>query len=217
MTIGDRGDKNFEDHPSQDPSNHLGTTVRLEPDGSVPEDNPFVDDDEVADEIYSYGHRNAQGMAVHPDTGELWQSEHGEQDGDEINIVEGGGNYGWPVATTGCEYGTDIPVGVHPDEYPDGVAPVHYWECGTGGFAPGGMAFYVGDEFPEWQGDLLLAGLEPEYLARFTVDGTSLQEAEPLLEGHGRIRDVAVSPIDGAIYVAIDDDNVPLVRIVDGA
>ena len=218
MTIGDRADKDFgEDHPSQDTSNALGTTVRLEADGSVPDDNPFVDDTDVLDEIYSYGHRNVQGMALQPETDELWQADHGEEDGDEINIVEAGGNHGWPLAHTGCEYGTDVPVGDHPEQRDDVVDPVHYWECNTGGFPPAGMTFYVGDEFPAWEGDLLIGGLASEYLARFTVDD-GVEEAEPLLADQGwRIRDVAVGPHDGAVYVALDGADTPLVRLVDGA
>ncbi|GAB3700543.1 PQQ-dependent sugar dehydrogenase [Nocardiopsis oceani] len=218
MTIGDRADKDFDDHPSQDTSNTLGTTVRLEPDGSVPEDNPFVDDPDFADEIYSYGHRNAQGMTVHPETGELWQSEHGEQEGDEINIVQAGGNHGWPVTHTGCEYGTDTPVGDHPSERDDIVDPVHYWECGSEGFPPAGMAFYEGDEFPAWEGDLLVGSLASEYLARFTVDGDEVEEEEELLADEGwRIRNVVVGPHDGALYIALDEEDAPLVRLVDGA
>ena len=218
MTIGDRADKDFDDHPSQDTSNTLGTTVRLEPDGSVPEDNPFVDEPDFADEIYSYGHRNAQGMTVHPETGELWQSEHGEQEGDEINIVQAGGNHGWPVTHTGCEYGTDTPVGDHPSERDDIVDPVYYWECGSEGFPPAGMAFYEGEEFPAWDGDLLIGGLASEYLARFTVDGDEVEEEEELLADEGwRIRNVVVGPEDGALYIAIDEEDAPLVRLVDGA
>ena len=218
MTIGDRGDKSFDDHVAQDRSNTLGTTIRLAADGSVPDDNPFVDDPGVADEIYTYGHRNVQGMAVHPDTGELWQSEHGEEDGDEINVLEAGGNYGWPVAHTGCEYGTDIPIGDHPADRDDVIDPVFYWECHTGGFPPAGMTFYVGDEFAAWEGDLLVGGLASQYLARFTVEDGQLEEQEPLLTDEGwRIRDVVVGPRDGAIYVALDGGGVPLVRLVDGA
>jgi aldose sugar dehydrogenase len=217
MTVGDRGDKNFDDHRSQDTSNTHGTTIRLMPDGSVPDDNPFVGDDGVADEIYSYGHRNVQGMAVNPGTGELWQGEHGEEDGDEINIVEAGGNYGWPEVTTACEYGTDTPVGERHEDRDDVVAPVYFWECGTGGFPPAGMAFYEGDEFPAWQGDLFVGGLASQYLARFAVDGREVDEPEALLEDEGwRIRDVAVGPQDGAVYLAIDDEDAPLVRLVDG-
>lgn len=218
MTIGDRGSKDFDNHPSQDTSNTLGTTIRLAPDGAVPDDNPFVDDPAVADEIYSYGHRNVQGMAVHPETGQIWQGEHGERDGDSITIVEAGGNHGWPVAHTGCRYGTDVPVGDHPADRDDIVDPVHYWECGTGGFPPAGMTFYYGDEFPTWEGDLLVGGLAGEYLAHFTVDGRSIEEAQPLLADQGwRIRDVEVSPHDGAVYVAVDGENAPLVRLVNAA
>ena len=217
VTVGDRNNKQFDDHPSQDPSTHHGTTIRLATDGTVPDDNPFVDDPDVRDEIFSLGHRNAQGMTVHPDTGEIWQSEHGEEDGDELNVLQAGGNFGWPLATTACEYGTDSPIGVHPDERDDLVAPVLTWECGTGGFAPGGMAFYDGDMFLAWQGDLFVGGLATEDLARFTVDGTDVEEAERLLGDEGwRIRDVAVGPHDGAIYLALDDADVPLVRLVPG-
>ena len=216
LTIGDRGDKNFDDHISQDTSNTLGTTLRLEADGSIPDDNPFLDDDDFADEIYSYGHRNVQGMAFQPETGDLWQGEHGEEDGDAIHVIEEGGHYGWPVAHTGCEYGTDIPVGVHPSERDDVVDPIHYWECGSGGFPPAGMTFYEGEQFPAWEGDMLIGGLDAEYLARFTVDGHDIEEDEPLLEDEGwRVRDVVIGPHDGAIYVAIDDSDSPLVRIVD--
>jgi glucose/arabinose dehydrogenase len=218
VTIGDRGNKNFDDHPSQDPSNPLGTTIRLEADGSIPEDNPFVDDPDIADEIYSYGHRNVQAMALHPRTNELWQAEHGEQDGDEINIIEKGGNHGWPIAHTGCEYGTDIPIGDHPEDRDDTVNPVYYWECGTGGFAPSGMTFYTGEEFPSWQGDLFIGTLAGERLGRFTVNGDRVEEAEPLLADEGlRIRNVVVGPADGALYVAVDALDAPLLRITNQA
>lgn len=214
VTFGDRGSKEFDDHPSQDTSNTLGTTVRLERDGSVPEDNPFVDDDEVADEIFTYGHRNAQGIAVQPGTDRIWLSEHGEQEGDSLRTVEGGQNHGWPVAHTGCEYGTDVPVGDDPFEREDVEAPVHHWECGSEGFPPAGMAFYEGEEFPAWDGDLLVAGLGQQYLARFSVDGTEVEEAEELLVEEGlRVRDVAVRPQDGAVYVAFDDEGAPLVKL----
>ncbi|AXR76821.1 PQQ-dependent sugar dehydrogenase [Natrarchaeobaculum sulfurireducens] len=220
-TVGDRGSKDFgEDHYSQDLTTEIGTTLRLEDDGSIPEDNPFVDGEGPAGEdaleaIYSYGHRNAQGMTVHPETGNLWQSEHGEEDGDELNVVEAGGNYGWPIAHTGCEYGTDDLVGDDPFERDDVVDPVYYWECTTGGFPPGGMAFYDGDAFTEWEGDLLVGTLAGEYLGRFTVDGTDVEESDRLLEGRGwRIRDVAVAPDTGYPYVAVDDADAPIVRLL---
>ena len=217
MTTGDRGDKTFDDpddHVSQDTTNTLGATLRLEPDGSIPADNPFRSDPDVADAIYSYGHRNSQGMTVHPETGDIWQSEHGEQDGDELNVVEAGGNYGWPATHTGCEYGSDDPVGDHPETRDDIVDPVFYWECNTGGFPPAGMTFYDGEAFPEWQGDLFLGGLASQYLARFSVDGRDVELVGSLLSEEGwRIRDVAVGGA-GELYVAIDADDVPLVRLV---
>lgn len=216
MTTGDRQFKNFgEDHVAQDTSNELGATLRLAPDGSIPDDNPFVDDENVEDAIFSYGHRNAQGLTVHPETGDLWQAEHGEQDGDEINIIEGGGNYGWPIATYGCEYGTDDPVGDKPPEDEDTIDPVYYWECGSGGFAPSGATFYTGNAFPNWRGDLFVGNLADEYLGRFTVNGSDVEEAAPLLSDRGwRIRDVEVAPDTGHLYVVVDADDAPLVRLV---
>lgn len=214
VAFGDRGSKEFDDHPSQDTTNTLGTTVRLERDGSVPDDNPFLDDDGVEDEIYTYGHRNVQGIAVQPDTDDIWLSEHGEQEGDSLRTIEGGQNHGWPIAHTGCEYGTDIPVGDDPFERDDVEAPLHHWECGSEGFPPAGMAFYEGEEFPSWDGDLLVAGLGQQYLARFTVDGTEVEEAEELLVDEGlRVRDVAVDPQDGAVLVVFDDEGAPLVKL----
>ena len=216
LTVGDRQFKNFgPDHVAQDPSNELGTTLRFAPDGSVPGDNPFVDDPAARDTIFSYGHRNPQGLTVHPETGELWENEHGERDGDEINILEGGGNYGWPVATYACEYGTDESVGDSPDERDDLVEPVHYWECGSGGFPPSGAAFYDGDSIPEWRGDLFAGNLAGQYLGRFAVDGRDVAEREPLLaDREWRIRAIETAPDTGHLYVAIDGDPAPIVRLV---
>lgn len=216
VTTGDRQFKDFgPEHVSQDTTNELGATLRLEPDGSIPPDNPFVDDPDVRDAIYSYGHRNAQGMAVHPSTGELWQSEHGERDGDELNVIEAGGNYGWPIAHYGCEYGTEEPVGEEPHERDAIVDPVYYWECTSGGFPPAGMTFYDGDAFPDWHGDLFVGNLAGRYLARFTVDGHEAEEVASLLgDRDRRIRDVAVAPDTGHIYVAVDAGDAPLVRLV---
>jgi quinoprotein glucose dehydrogenase len=215
VTVGDRQFKNFgPDHTAQDLTTHLGTTLRLFPDGSVPPDNPFVGG-EGRDEIYSYGHRNAQGIAVHPETGAVWESEFGERDGDEINIVEKGGNYGWPVADEGCTYGTGQPIGVSHEDREDVVTPVYSWPCGSGGFPPSGMDFYEGDAFPTWEGDLLVGGLASQYLARFRVDGTTVSEADSLLSGRGwRIRDVAVAPDTGYPHVVVDTANAPMVRLV---
>jgi len=215
MTIGDRGDKNFDDHVSQDTTNVLGTTVRLLRDGTIPEDNPFVDDANVLDEIYTYGHRNSQGMTIHPETGEIWQSEHGERDGDEINIIYGGNNYGWPIATYSCGYATGRDIGVLPEEHDDTINPVYYWECGSGGFPPAGMTFYDADGFIDWQNDLFVGGLASEYLAHFRVTDNGLEELDPLLEEEGwRVRDVTVGHHDGAIYAAVEGRSVSIVRIV---
>ncbi|MFC4988178.1 PQQ-dependent sugar dehydrogenase [Saliphagus infecundisoli] len=219
VTVGDRQSKEFgPDHVAQDLGTDLGTTLRLRPDGSIPEDNPFVGGDEaVREAIYSYGHRNPQAMAVHPETGGIWQAEHGEEDGDEINRLEAGGNYGWPVATYACEYGTDDPVGDRPDEREGTVEPVHYWECGSGGFPPSGAAFYDGTALP-WQGDLLVGNLAEGYLGRFSVEGAgtddvSVREREPLLVDRGwRVRDVVVGD-SSVVYVAVDAEDAPIVRL----
>ena len=214
MTVGDRQFKNFgPDHVAQDRTNDLGTTLRLRPDGSIPSDNPFVDDAEARDAIYSYGHRNAQGLDVHPETGAIWESEFGESDGDEINRIERGGNYGWPVADEGCTYGTDQPIGVSHDDREDVIAPVFGWPCGEGGPAPSGMTFYDGDAFPEWQGDLFVGGLVTQRVVHLITDGDEVREAEPLLaDRQQRIRDVTVGR-DGALYVAIDAGDAPIVRL----
>lgn len=215
MTIGDRGDKDFNDHVSQDTTNVLGTTIRLRRDGSIPEDNPFVDDPDVRDEIYTFGHRNAQGMTIHPDTGEIWQSEHGERDGDEINIIYGGNNYGWPIATHGCTYAAGRAIGVLPEDDEDTINPVHYWECGSGGFPPAGMTFYDAAGFADWQGDLFVGGLARQYLAHFRLTDDGLEELDPLLAEEGwRVRDVTVGHHDGAIYAAVEGRSVSIVRIV---
>ena len=216
VTTGDRQFKDFgPGHVSQDTSNELGATLRLAPDGSVPADNPLVDDPDARETIFSYGHRNAQGMTIHPETGAIWQSEHGEEDGDELNVVEAGGNYGWPVATYACRYGTDDPVGDRPDEREDTAEPAHHWPCGSGGFPPAGMAFYDGDSIDAWRGDLFVGNLAGQYLARFGVDGTEITERDPLLAGRGwRIRDVEAAPDTGHLHVAVDTDDAPIVRLV---
>jgi aldose sugar dehydrogenase len=216
VTVGDRRFIDFgPEHASQDTTNAVGTTLRLAPDGSVPDDNPFVDDSEAEGAIFSYGHRNVQAMTVHPETGELWQGEHGEQDGDEINVLEKGGNYGWPVTHYGCTYDDGEEIGEQPHERDDVVNPVYYWECNTGGFPPSGATFYDGDAFPDWRGDLFVGNLAGEYLGRFTVDDRDVDEVDPLLgESEWRIRDVAVAPDTGHLYVIADEEKAPLVRIV---
>nr|WP_233739828.1 PQQ-dependent sugar dehydrogenase [Halovenus carboxidivorans] len=220
VTVGDRQFKNFgPDHVAQDLTNELGATLRLEPDGSVPADNPFVERDDAVDSIFTYGHRNPQGLDRHPETGELWLSEHGENAGDEINRLRGGNNYGWPIVDAGCKYGTEEPVA--PDPQPgDGTTPPAYtWACGVARFPPAGMAIYDGDAFPEWQGDLFVGNLAGQYLGHLTIenpaaDSPTLREREPMLDGNGwRIRDVAVAPDTGHLYVVVDSQDAPLVRV----
>ena len=216
LTVGDRGDKNFDEtHNSQTLTNHLGTTIRLNSDWTVPEDNPFVDEEDVLDEIYTYGHRNVQGMSIHPDTWEIWQSEHWEQDGDEINIIYEWADYGWPITHYGCTYGTGEPIWQQPDQHPDIIDPVYYRECNTWGFPPAGMTFVSSDVFPQWQWDLFVWNLAWRYLGYFEVDDdNNVEEKDPLLEERwDRIRDVGEHPQTGFLYVLVDDTNTPLLRI----
>ena len=197
VTHGDRGQREL----AQDRSNHAGSVIRLYDDGRVPADNPFVGEAGVLPEIYTYGHRNPQGIARHPVTGALWTHEHGPRGGDELNIIEGGGlNYGWPMVSQGVEYATGLSIGL--DEAPDGIeAPIWVW---TPSIAPSGMAFYEGDAFPEWQGDLFVGALAYQLLARLELDGERVVHEERLLEGElGRIRDVRVGA-DGLVYLLTD-------------
>ncbi len=214
MTVGDRQLKEFgPDHVAQDRTNDLGTALRFEPDGSIPDDNPFVGESDAREAIYSYGLRNSQGLTVHPETGELWVSDHGERDGDELVILEEGANHGWPIAHYGCQYGTSDPVGDRPDERDDVVDPVYYWECGSGGFPPAGMTFYQGDH-SEWQGELFVGNLAGEYLGRFAVEGRAVDESEPLLANKDyRIRDVVSPPDSDALFVAVDAGSAPILRV----
>lgn len=205
VTIGERGRQD----PAQDTSNHMGTTVRVATDGSIPPDNPFVDDPSIPDEIYSYGHRNAQGMVVDPRNGRIWQHEHGPRGGDEVNIVEPGVNYGWPIITYGRAY-SGLPMGEGSEK--EGMAqPVIHW---TPSIAPSGMEIYLGDLFPEWRGDIFVGALAGTHLRRLDVEGTDIVAQTRMLDGtHGRIRDVAEGP-DGALWFLTDDQNGGMYRIV---
>ncbi|MFA9462477.1 PQQ-dependent sugar dehydrogenase [Thiohalorhabdus methylotrophus] len=203
MTVGERGQR----HRAQDLSDHNGSVLRLNTDGSVPEDNPFVGRDDARDAIYSYGHRNPQGAALHPETGRLWIHEHGPRGGDEINIPEPGRNFGWPKTTYGREYsGPEI----GPDRLQGTVQPIHYWVPSIG---PSGMAFYTGDRFPDWRGDLLVGALDHTHLAHLTLDGREVVRERRLLDDRGwRVRAVANGP-DGFLYLLTDADNGRLVRL----
>ena len=215
VSVGDRQFKNFgPDHHGQRLDTELGAILRFEDDGTVPTDNPFVDDPEARDAIFSYGHRNVQGLARHPETGAIWASEFGEQDGDEVNVLQRGDNYGWPVADEGCTYGSGDPIGVSHTDRADVTAPVVSWPCGSGGFPPSGATFYDGDGFPEWRGDFFVGGLASRSLVRIGGDReTAAIERTLLAEREWRLRDVATAP-DGSLLVAVDDDPAPVVRLV---
>ncbi len=216
FSTGDRQSKDFgPDHYSQDISHDLGKILRVAEDGSIPDDNPFVEDADASDAIWSYGHRNPQGMTVHPETGELWANEHGENNGDEINVIERGGNYGWPIATWGVDYRTGEVFADTPPENPNTIDPVYWWDPDhPEGFPPSGFLFYEGDAFSDWQGDAFMGNLAHEYLGQFSVEGHEVEQTGRLLEDEGwRIRDIAEGPADGFIYVLIDDDDVPLIRL----
>ena len=187
----------------------LGKVVRINADGSVPKDNPFVGKTGVPGEIYSIGHRNILGAALHPQTGELWELEHGTRGGDELNIVRAGKDYGWPTIAYGIEYaGGAITGGI--TQQAGMEQPVYYWDPVI---APGGMAFYTSDTVPAWKGSLFVAGLAPKYLARLTRDGERVVGEERLLTEVGeRLRDVVVGP-DGALYVATDNDKGRVLRV----
>lgn len=217
MGTGDRNFKDFgPDHIAQDLASENGAVIRLTLDGAMPDDNPFVGQDGASPAIWSYGHRNIQAMAVHPDTGALWLAEHGEAGGDEINIVQRGGNYGWPLAAHGVDYRTGRPF-ASPHQPGDGfVAPAYHWPAGRDDhFPPSGMAWYDGEAFPDWQGHLLVGNLFHRYLGLFEVDGEQVAEPQRLLSDAGlRIRDVAVGPRDGFVYVIADGADAPLLRLV---
>ena len=208
ITVGERqvpstGD--LEAHPAQDLSNHHGVVVRLHDDGRVPSDNPFVDTEGARPEIWTYGHRNPQGLVVHPDTGDVWVTEHGPQGGDELNLLSGGSNYGWPVIGYGVNYRSGLAI--HEGTLRDGMeSPVHFW---VPSIAASGLMVYTGDRFPEWKGNLLAGGLAGEQVARLVTDASGIAHEETLLHGIGRVRDLRQGP-DGYIYVAIDDrDGAP--------
>ncbi|MDE0474813.1 MAG: PQQ-dependent sugar dehydrogenase, partial [Gammaproteobacteria bacterium] len=205
ITAGDRqvsprgGLAELSAHPAQDLSTHHGVVVRLHDDGRIPADNPFVGQEGVLPDIYSYGHRNAQGMAFHPETGDLWLNEHGPQGGDEVNLILPGRNYGWPVVGYGVNYGSGSRI--HVGSHRDGMEPpAHYW---VPSIATSGLMIYNGDRFPEWRGSMFVGGLAGQQLARLTLDGRTVTGEETLVRRRGRIRDVRQGP-DGLIYLVFD-------------
>lgn len=210
VTLGDRGERDW----SQDLSNHAGTVLRLHDDGSIPQDNPFIGQSEAMPEIFSYGHRNVQGAALHPLTDELWTHEHGPQGGDEINIVRKGKNYGWPVITYGAEYGSGDPIGEGFEK--EGMEqPLYYWDPSI---APSGMAFYRGSRYPQWSGltnhqHLLIGALKQRSLVHLIIEGERVISETHLFEDKlGRIRDVEVAA-DGYVYLLTDEEEGRLIRL----
>ncbi len=205
VTLGDRGDR----MSAQDLGRHAGSLIRILPDGRGPPDNPFVGRPGAQPEIWSYGHRNMQGVALHPVTGKVWTHEHGPQGGDELNIPQAGRNYGWPIITYGREYVTGLPIGE--GTHKAGMEqPIHYW---VPSIAPSGMAFYTGDRFPRWRGDLFIGSLKFRLLVRLRLDGERVVHEERMLADElGRIRDVRQGP-DGLIYLLTDATDGKLVRL----
>ena len=205
LTLGDRGER----ERAQKPDDHAGSVIRLHDDGRVPKDNPFVGKSGWKPEKYTVGNRNMQGAALHPQTGALWTHEHGPQGGDEVNIMRAGVNYGWPVITYGVNYGIGTKIGEGSTKA--GMEqPIHYW---VPSIAPSGMAFYAGDRFPRWRGNLFVGALRDQMLVRLQLEGAKVVKEERLLKNAlGRIRDVRAGP-DGFLYLLTDDSNGALVRL----
>jgi len=205
ITLGDRGNHMEE---AQNPANHIGAIIRIRPDGSIPDDNPFAKDSKAKPEIWSYGHRSVQGAAIHPETGELWIHEHGPRGGDEINIPKPGKNYGWPHASYGVHYSM-VPI---KDEHAEQgfEEPIYYW---TPSVAPSGMLFYTGKLFPGWGGNLFVGTLAGQHLIRMSTGKDKVLGEERLLENTLRFRDVEQGP-DGAIYLLTDEPDGKILKLM---
>ena len=203
FSIGDRGNR---DVNPQDITRDGGKIYRIYDDGRIPEDNPFFNTKNAKKAIYSYGHRNPQGMTIHPVTGKIWTHEHGPKGGDEINIIKAGKNYGWPKITYGINYnGTKM---TDHTSLPGMEQPLHYW---VPSIAPSGMDFVTSDKYPEWKGNIMVGSLKFKYLNRVVLKGNKVIKEEKLLEDLGRVRTIKQAP-DGFIYVAIE--QLGIVRIV---
>lgn len=196
------GERGARDVNPQDITRDNGKIYRLNDDGSVPNDNPFYNDPDAVKAIYSYGHRNPQGMLLNPETGEIWVHEHGPQGGDEINVIKKGANYGWPILTYGENYdGTPI---TEERSRPDMEDPIFYW---LPSIAPSGFEFVTSEKFPDLKGDLLVGSLKFQYLEHLVLDGKKIEKREKLLEDIGRLRNVKQGP-DGEIYVAVEGKGI---------
>ena len=207
VTVGDRHHQNR----AQELTTHAGKIIRLFDDGRVPPDNPFVGQKDALPEIWSYGHRNPQGLAIHPETGELWEHEHGPLGGDELNIIRRGSNYGWPVISYGWEYsGGPIGMGILAKEGME--QPIWVW---TPSIAPSGMFIYTGDKFPAWRGSFFIGSMAQHHLNRLVVaDGHVVLEERLMYGKAGRVRLVAQGP-RGEIYIANDDGQLLRLRPAD--
>ncbi len=205
ISLGDRGTM----ERAQDLGDHAGSTVRIHDDGRVPADNPFVGTPGARPEIFSLGHRNPHGMAVHPESGRVWQHEHGPRGGDEINLIAPGLNYGWPVITHGTGYdGSPIGEGTEKEGMEQ---PLYYWAPIS--IAPSGMAFYTGRAFPAWHGNLFIGALAQMHLVRLEMDGVRVVHEERMLEDlELRIRDVRMGP-DGNLWLLTDHDPGQVLRL----
>ena len=209
VTIGDRADQDR----AQDLDVHHGKLLRLHDDGSIPEDNPFVDRDDALPEIYSYGHRNAQGLVYDARSDRLWQHEHGPYGGDALHLIEPGANYGWPEATYGVQYGDRSKIGVPPDQRDDIVDPIVHWTTPSS-IAPSGLALYESRGFPKWHGNLFVGALAHEHIRRVVLDATGqvVHEEELLRDQIGRIREVRSGP-DGTLWFTTDATRGAVYRI----
>jgi aldose sugar dehydrogenase len=202
VTLGDR----FKFDPAQDLGSHLGKIVRINSDGSVPEDNPFIGQKDAQPEIWSYGHRNVQGAAIHPETGKLWENEFGPLGGDELNIPMPGANYGWPVVSWGDNY--DSSKIAKPPTHPEFKDAIRHWNPVI---SPSGMTFYTQEAIPAWKGNLLIGGLSSAAIVRLTLDGETVK-AEERIPMDARIRDVVQGP-DGAVYALTDEADGKILRL----
>lgn len=194
---------------AQDLGSDIGKILRINPDGSIPSDNPFVKRAKALPEIWSYGHRNPEGLDLDPQTGVLWENEHGPMGGDEVNIIRPGRNYGWPLVSYGLNYdGTKVGTG---RQTMDGVTrPIHYW---VPSIAPSGMRFYATDQIPGWKGNLLVTALKDKMLVRLDVQGSRITHEEHLLQDVGmRLRGAEIAP-DGAVYIFTDEDKGEILRL----
>ena len=205
VTLGDRGDR----PRAQDLTDHAGSLIRIKADGVVPADNPFVQTSNASADIYSYGHRNIQGITRKPGQNIIWTHEHGPQGGDEINIIQAGVNYGWPIITYGVNYGTGTKIGE--GTHKKGLRqPLYHW---TPSIAPSGMTFYTGQEFPKWQNNLFVGSLKFGLLVRLVIENQEIVHEERMLNhAYGRIRDVRQGP-DGSLYLLTDEKQGSVLKL----